>query len=290
MTPHASDLSYRREAFKHAANLSALAAIAAAGLWEPRLWALAVPIELAFLWIVPDLPTFRSAVVRRREERAIADERARLLDRLWGLTAVNESAWAWGASEPSLDDRVKERGSREFEAYLEMRATIAQLRGLVGMRAVYLTEAELRRCEEVINGYLRMLIALEPLERAISSVDLESLELQIASIERQIEAADGPIRAALDERRSLLAQQRARVPRLTATLQLFEARAAAIAQQLRDIHAQALTDPGMNVTEMLDAVLHRHEVMADPLLQEASLDEFLSRPSVKDRLSERRFE
>jgi hypothetical protein len=91
----------------------------------------------------------------------------------------------------------------------------------------------------------------------------------------------------LSERRQLRMQQRTRAPRLAATLHLFTARAEAIVQQLRDIHGQVLADPGMNVNEMLDAVMDRHEAITDPLAQAGAdrlLEEFLRRPSVKERL------
>lgn len=285
---------YRREALFNGLNLAFLTGMGIAGLYDHNLWALAVPIEAAFLWIVPDLPQWKMAVDKRFASQTLDDERGWYLEQLWGLRALpeptlNERLKYLFVERPveNLDDRVIDRNSRDFNAYLEMRAIVARLRELVGVRGVHFNEVELRRCEEVINGFLRLLIACRPLARAVAGTDLRALDRDIAQVDRELETAQGPLRTALVERRTLLAQQRERAPRLEATLQLFRARAAAIVQQLRNIHGQVLADPGMNVNEMLDQVIVRQEAMADPL-QEASadriVDEFLSRPDVKARM------
>src|SRR5262245_40502787 len=83
--PEPKPIPYRREAFTHVVNLGLLAAVAAAGFYDPRLWALAVPIELAVLWIVPDLPPFRLLVERKHNEQSLLLERTSYLEQLWGL-------------------------------------------------------------------------------------------------------------------------------------------------------------------------------------------------------------
>jgi hypothetical protein len=107
-------------------------------------------------------------------------------------------------------------------------------------------------------------------------------------VDRQLEDADGPVRTSLQERRQLLAQDRERLPRLSATLDLFRARADAIVQQLRNIHGQVLADPGMNINEMLDEVMVRHEAITDPLQQAGAdqiVSDFIRRPDVKAKLA-----
>ncbi|MEQ1505042.1 MAG: hypothetical protein ABMB14_22605 [Myxococcota bacterium] len=285
---------YRREAFVHGVNLAFLAAIGALGFYEHGLWLLALPIEAAILWIVPDLPPFRMMVDRKHRERSHADERAYYLDQLWGLHPVPTlrglpwvASWFVEPPAPPLDERVIHTGSPEFRAYLEMRAIVERLRQLIGVRGVTLTPVDIARCEDVINGYLRLLIACQPLERAVAGVDPERLGDEIASVDGQLAEATGPLRAALSERRQLLVQRRDRLPRLEATLQLFVARAEAIVQQLRNIHGQVLADPGMNVNEMLDSVMDRQEAIADPLAQASAdqlVEEFLRKPGVQRRL------
>lgn len=285
---------YRREAFTNVLNLAFLAGAGALGFYEPAIWLFAVPIEAALLWIVPDLPPFRMMVDQKHSARAHADERSYYLDQLWGLRPRAEarglarltSLFVEGPPD-SPDERVIDDQSPEFHAYLEMRAIVTRLRELVGVRGVHLTSVDLSRCEDVINGYLRLLIACRPLERAVEGVDLRRLDEAISDVDRQLADARGPLRAALGERRQLLAQQRERLPRLEATLQLFYARADAIVQQLRNIHGQVLADPGMNVNEMLDSVMDRQEAVADPLQQATAdhlVEEYLSRASVKERL------
>lgn len=281
---------YRREAFTHGLNIALMTSLAIGGFYDHNLWILAMPIEAALLWILPDLPPFKLWVERRHNERLRAEERGWFLEQLWGLrprpstTPLNWvlSLFVEGAPE-NLDDRVRDRGSDDFAAYLEMRAIVGRLRELVGMRGVHFTETELLRCEDVINGYLRLLIACRPLAEAVRGADPRGVDSDLRQVEAQLEGAEGHLRTALLERRALLLQQKEQLPRLSATLHLFRARAAAIVQQLRNIHAQVLADPGMNVNAALDEMMSRQVAITDPL-QEATADrmveEFLQR-SVK---------
>lgn len=285
---------YRREAFVHGLNLAFLAIVAIAGFYDHNLWLLAAPIEAAMLWIVPDLPVFRVGVDKKYAASALVAERSFYLEQLWGLAPSAQptglarvQSWFVEMPPEDPDRRVLATDSREYRAYQEMRSILERLRGLVGMRGVHITEVELSRCEQVINGYLRLLIACRPLERAVAGGDLERLDAEMAGVDERLDGAEGPVRAALFERRELLQQQRERLPRLEATLELFRARADGIVQQLRNIHGQVLADPGMQVNELLDDVMVRHEQIADPLQLGSSehvVDEFLRRPEVKAKL------
>lgn len=293
--PERTSPPYRREIFLHGLNLGFLTAAGIAGFYDPNLWFLAMPVEAALLWILPDLPPIKMWVDKRHQAEALAEERRYYLEQLWGLNAPDRKPpfaallALFVESPPDNPDlRVQARGSSQFQAYLEMRTIVNHLRELVGVRGVHLTDVELGRCEQVINGYLRLLIACRPLERAVSGGDLVKLDEDIAEVDEKLAEADGPVRAVLTERRQLLAQQRERLPRLEATLHLFRARSEAIVQQLRNIHGQVLADPGMNVNEMLDMVMDRQEAIAGDPLQHADADriveEFLRRPAVKAKL------
>lgn len=283
----ASPPPYRWAAFTHGLNLAFLLAAGIGGVYEPNIWAMAIPIEAAILWIIPDLPPFRLVVDRRANATAVYDERSLFLKQVWGLhdrpkpagLARLKSLFVEDAAD-NPDDRVIARKSREFASYLEMRAIVDRLRELAGMRGVHFTELEVQRCEQVINGYLRLLIACHPLAKAVEGGDIEAIDESIADVDDRLLEADGPVRTALSERRQLLMQHRERVPRLEATLELFRARADAIVQQLRNIHGQVLADPGMNVNAMLDEVMVRQEAITDPLQQAAadqSVAEFIRR-------------
>ena len=121
------------------------------------------------------------------------------------------------------------------------------------------------RFEQVINGYLRYLIACDSLAAALQTLDAEQIEAEIQEIEAQLPEADPGLRAVLLERLRLREAQRERLPKLRATLELFRTRAETIVYQMRDIHGQALANPGMNVHAFLDDLLDKQELMADPL-------------------------
>jgi hypothetical protein len=124
---------------------------------------------------------------------------------------------------------------------------------------------ETLRVEQVINGFLRYLIACRSLEDALRNMNPDKIDSEIEDIEADLKEADQGLRAVLLERLRLRENQRDRLPKLKATLELFRTRAETIVYQMRDIYGQALADPGMNVHSFLEDLLVKQELMADPL-------------------------
>src|SRR5262245_12751119 len=136
-----SKAPYRLHAFTHWLHLSLLAATGVAGaVVDPSLWLLAVPIEMAALWVIPDLPPFKAKVDRAHALRELARERAYYLDQLWGLANSKKSLtrrmadWFFDVEE-DLDARVISRDSA-FERYLELREIVGKLIELEKVRGV----------------------------------------------------------------------------------------------------------------------------------------------------------
>jgi hypothetical protein len=281
--------SYRTAAFLHWANLAVLAAGGVAGaIIDPTIWLALVPIETGVLWLLPDLPPFRAGVDARREAGEVERERAYYLDQLWGLRPrQHSSVWARMAAalvqspDEDMDARVIRRGSLEFANYMEMRAIVEKLRELVNVRGVKLSSADLGRLEQITIGYLRLLIACAPLEQALAHAAPEQLQEEIDTIERQLPGAESSVRAALQESMRLKQAELSRIPKIAATLELMRTRAGAIVQQLRNIQGQILSDPARDVNSMLDEMVERREMLADPLKDLANdqmLAEFLNTP------------
>jgi len=265
--------SYRWAAFAHWLNLAVLAGGAAAGaIIDPAIWLALVPLEGAMLWIIPDLPPFRASIDKRHRARALQAERAYCLEQLWRVQprpdkSAGEKMRGWFVSdEPDdYDERIVDRGETEVQHYLEMRAIVHKLREMVPLADVRVTEQDLFRLDEVINGYLRILIACRPLAAAVYNSDVQALQGEHSDVLSRLEGADSTLRPVLLERKRLLEKQLQRIPRLQATLELLHARAEAIVYQLRNVHSQVLTDPGTAVQGMLDEMEERHELMGDPL-------------------------
>lgn len=263
---------YRWAAFTHWANLAAIAAAGFAGATiDPMFLAAIVPLQAAYLWIVPDLPPFRAAVKRSFDAKALQAERAYCLEQLWGLhprpekTAGQKLASLFVNEEPDdYDERIIEREA-EAERYLEMREILRKLREMVPLHNARVTDNDIRRLEHVVNGYLRILIACRPLGAAVRGADQKQLERELEEVNERLEEATATLRPVLVERKRLLDKQLERIPRLGATLELLRARAEAILYQLRNVHSQVMTDPSTEVQGMLDEMVERQEMLADPL-------------------------
>jgi len=124
----------------------------------------------------------------------------------------------------------------------------------------------------VINAYLRISYACQPLERAVHETDEAQLTRELAEVCARLNQADSTLRPVLSERRRLIDTQLARLPRLRASLELLKARAEALPHQLRNVQTQVLTDPGSEVHAMLDEMLERNDLLSDPLADLAADD------------------
>lgn len=268
---------YRKFAFLHWLNLSVLALGGLASLQDPSVLVALVPLEAGILWILPDLPFFRAWADKTHTQQLNNEERAFYLEQLFGMKEkpnvgfVGKLKTLFVNTDPEtgeqVDGRIANSDGPDARRYLEMRSIIRRLRELTGVRGARITETELNRFEGVVNGWLRLLIACRPLQQAISRIDERSLKNELTQIERKLEAADGPLRPVLNERIRLLQSQLERVPRLQATLELFRTQADAIYYQLHNVHSQVLTDPGTDVQGVLNDMIEKNDMLADPLGQ-----------------------
>lgn len=292
-------LAYRWEAFKHWANLSFLGASALVATVDPKVGLIALGLEVGLLWILPDVPKFKAWVDTMHAQKKLLDERAFFLDKLFGLHARKDErgllARLFVESHETNDDidaRIQSRRSEACTHYLEMRDIVRKISELTSVRGVRIGERDVERLELSINGYLRLLLACDPIAQAVDALDPRELQRDLERIDEEMESAPAPMRTALGERRRLAQGHLDRLPKLEATLQLFRARAEAIVHHLRQLHGQVLADPGLDVTSALNDMIERQEILTDPLGQLAAdqvVQEFLRKPSAHvDTLREKR--
>lgn len=278
--------SYRWQAFTHWLNLTFLAAGGiVSAVYDPSVWLALGPIEVGLLWILPDLPFFRARLDKQQEAKEILQERAYYIKQLWGLApperkSIGQRIAGWFTeSEPEeVDDRILERNSSTYLEYHEMRQIISKLHELGEVRGVNILERDWCRFEQVINGYLHYRIAASSLAKAIMGMNIEQLRQEVIVVEQELAHAPPALKPVLLERKRLKEANLARIPKLQATLELFRTRAEAIVYQMRNIHSQALADPGMDVNNFLATLIERQEILVDPLGEleaDQMLQEFL---------------
>ncbi len=265
---------YRKAVFTHWLNWAFLAVGGIAGLViDPSIWLAMVPIELGALWVLPDLPMVQLRLDKTLDGETLMREREYYMEQIWGLRkrkrpgslgARIKALFAEVDDEP-LESRVMERHAESFRTYLELRQIVAKLHELHDVRGLSISERDFDRFEQVINAFLRYKLAGKTLAGALSNMDASQLALQIESIDQRLTDAAPQLRSVLSEQRRLCQARLDRLPKLEATLELFRTRADAIVDQLRHVHSQALTDPGMNVNAFLNDLVERQEILNDPM-------------------------
>ncbi len=265
--------SYRAEAFTHWLNLAFLALGGVAAVTYDPLVLLAVgPIELGLMWIIPDLPGFKSSVDKRVEMEDIEKEREYYAKQLWELAPPTPPTFGEKIASlftevetEALHDRVLDTDNLAFVEYMEMRRIIAKLDELEHVRGTSISKRDIQRFEQVVNGYLRYRIGIQALTQALHNLDTASLTKELDEIDEKIKEAPAPVRTVLLEQKRLKESRLHRIPKLQATLELFRTRADTIVHQMRNIHSQVITDPGMEVNAFLDELVERQEILSDPL-------------------------
>jgi hypothetical protein len=96
------------------------------------------------------------------------------------------------------------------------------------VRGVNIVSREMIRFEQVINGYLRCLMACHSLSDALQGLNGTQLEKELTDIDGQLKDCTGELRAVLLERKRLRETQLERLPKLRAMLELFRTRADSI--------------------------------------------------------------
>jgi hypothetical protein len=287
---------YRWHAFTHWLNLAFLAGAAFGGaVIDPIIWMLAAPLEIGAMWVLPDLPLFRTGVDRWQKSKDFAREKAYYMKQLWGLGPKRNSlaeefiGWFVDTDNDDLDARVLRRDDT-FQQYSEMKQIIARLVELEKVRGVSIVSHEISRFEQVILGYLRYLIACRFLSEALKGIEADQLKQEIGEIDKQIKEAAADLRPVLLERRRLRDAQLERLPKLRATLELFRTRADTIVYQMRNIHSQVLADPGVDVNNFLEDMMEKNELLADPLGEleaDQAVRELLHAPASSDDVRRR---
>lgn len=270
--------SYRWAAWSHWSNLAMLVAGGIAGATvDPSFWYALLPAQALVLWLAPDLPPLRKAVDAKNLRAQRDAERKYYLEQLFSLAPLPEPTVGErlkrmfvSGSEPDPDLRL--RRTAATAPYLEMRNIVAKLEEMIPLSQGRVTPHDIERFEGVINAYLRIMFACQPLERAVSEMNEPELARELADVDGRIGQADTTLRPVLAERKRLLESQRSRLPRLRASLELLRARADALPHQLRNVQTQVLTDPGSEVHAMLDDMLERNDLLSDPLADLADDD------------------
>jgi hypothetical protein len=270
--------SYRWAAWTHWSNLAVLAAAGIAGATvDPSFWYALLPAQALVLWLAPDLPPLRKAVDAKNLRAQRDAERGYYLEQLWGLTPLppptaGERLKRLFVSGSTVDPDERLRHTPATAAYFEMRNIVAKLAEMIPLSNGRVKPQDIERFESVINAYLRILFACQPLERAVHETDEAQLTRDLGDVNNRLQHADSTLRPVLSERKRLLESQNARLPRLRASLELLRARAEALPHQLRNVQTQVLTDPGTEVHAMLDDMLERNDLLSDPLADLAADD------------------
>jgi hypothetical protein len=174
-------MAYRWAAFTHWSNLALLTSVGVGGaLVDPSWWYIVLPTQALLFWLAPDLPPLRKAVDAQTAQTQRDAERTYYLEQLWGLRPLpvpslgqRLKGMVVSADVPEPDDRLPRKA--ENARYFEMRDILCKLRDMMPIANGRVTPADLERLDKTIIGYLRVLFACRPLQRAVAESDEDEL-------------------------------------------------------------------------------------------------------------------
>lgn len=244
-----------------------------------------VLMEAAALWVVPDLPVWRQAVDAGKTVEGIDKERAFYFSQLFGVGTDKTRGLGVIASDIDyLSLRGVGGGKKlgQLSAFQDLIRTSRQLNDLarIRRRGGDLTPWRLANVEVAINGWLRLQFGAEALERAIARVPEDKLWAEVDKLKEQIRTSPPPVAAVMKERLRQALHKLRTLPKLSARLALFQAKAESIAYSIQQMGDAAAASQGADVALLAESLVDQYDLL------EADLAELSAQNDVREDLGE----
>ena len=222
--------------FKHWINLTLLAGVVLLGLatrWE--LAVLGLLVEAIILWIIPDLQEVKRSLDNEARMKKLETQRVYYVKTLWGVVPLGPNPFfapsriSWG------DVLFRVIHSDEVSNFIGLCKKVNELRDVPGGQPGSVSEDVLIRIEEMINGYLSLVLAANTASRTLNSINKLVLASEFEKLRRATEAADPNDRAfrvVLAERLRSIKTKADSLPRLERRVALARAQAENIVQSI----------------------------------------------------------
>ncbi|MBI3073918.1 MAG: hypothetical protein HYY84_17565 [Deltaproteobacteria bacterium] len=235
--------SYFKEALKSPKHWASLGAVVGAtvvgavtGLWIPLV--AAASVEALYLSVVPSVSPFRRRVDAKFEAAARAEKEARVNATVAGLTLADRGKFV---EIRALADQIRRSFSN---ADPETKATM---------------EPTLARLEELVDGYLKMLVGLSHYERLLKAVRRDDLADEIAEIELEMQTVSERVRESKARRLEIVKARLAKIDHAGENREILETQIETIEDILRLLNESSMTirDPralNADVDRLVDGI------------------------------------
>lgn len=256
-----TEKSYRWFLFKHWANLTFLGAALVfalvSGSWF--LFIVAGVLEVCALWILPDVPLVKRRLDLGDKENRLEEQRWYFLRVLWGVQRPlsmpldflirKDTNWSQvAASYHEEDDR---------QTFRRLSQIVTGLRSFRRVQPDSITEAQLARMDEVINGWLNLLYMAKNADESLSRLNKGALEEEFNRLKEMYEAAgtDKNTRVVLGERLRTLKDKVTSIPRLEQRRDLARAQADTLVHHIETIDSQVRSAGSIGANVLMDTTM-----------------------------------
>lgn len=253
--------NYTAQVFKHWMNLAFLAGVGFLGIiggWE--LAVLGLLVEAGILWTVPDFPGVKRTLDNEARVKKLEAQRKYYLKMLWAMAPTGTNLFF----TPIQVDWYKEASGYsctsggDFEKFKGLCKIINDLRGMENDQPGSVSADVIIRIEEMLNGYLSLLLVARTATENIQSINKDKLSREFDALRKATEDADPTdkaFRVVLAERLRSLKTKVDSLPRLERRKSLAMAQAENIVQSIEASAIQLRTQGAVELGAFTDTTL-----------------------------------
>jgi len=258
--------NYTSALFTHWMNLVSLAGIGISGLafgWEA--FGLGLLLEGMALYVLPSMPGVQQSLTASGRAARIERQRWYYLKSLWKIDkpgidspldlfvkgAVN---WADVAS----NYRAYGDYSDQVSAFSRLTKLVAEMRELQGVRPEAISDDQILRLDEMINGWLSILSMVQNTKESLRQLAPQSLASEFNKLQKAQAASnkdDKTAQIVMGERLRAIKSKVDSIPKMEQRIALAGSQADGIAQHIESICTQVRTSGASEAGTLLDSAL-----------------------------------
>lgn len=273
--------SYTSQVFKHWLNLTFLAVVFGGGLtFGFPILALGLVLEGLALWVLPDFPVIKQSLDSASRIERIERQRWYYLRVLWGVDKpdVNNVLEMLFSSAPnwteSIDRRFRYASTDNLGIFVRLCKVITNLRELQVARPNAISNDQLLRLDEMINGWLGLAYLVANTEESLTQIDQKALVKDFEKLKTKVEKTDPndrALRTVLGEQLRTIRSKVDSLPKLERRKALAQVQADTIVQQIEAVSTQARSSVAIEAGVALDTSMMMDSVLSDGNLDEVEL-------------------
>lgn len=251
--------NYTVQVFKHWMNLSLLGCIgflALVGGWAMASFGLL--IEVGVLWMVPDFPGVKRSLDNDVRTKKLESQRTYYVHTLWKYSPVQTNPFFAPAHTDWYSALYGSRFDDEVSKFVSLCKTVNELREVKDGQPSSVSEDVLIRIDEMINGYLSLLLVAKTASKNIGTIDKATLAREFEKLRASTQAADPndkAFRVVLAERLRSIKTKVDSLPRLERRRDLALAQAENIVQAIEASAIQLRTQGALDAGVFADTNL-----------------------------------